>query len=501
MNSAIFLMERAAEKYADNIAVEDIDKSITYREYRSLSKKIASSFIKAKYPFRPVIVFLDKNIKSLTTFFGARYSSRPYVPIDINMPAYRLQKIIDSLKPCILVTDETLYSSLNEISLDNVEVLMYENLILGTDDILEVENFPNREDDIAYIIYTSGSTGVPKGALRPDKGIMDWVEFASGKYKYSTDTVMASITPFYYEMSNFDVYFSLYSGAKLLIVPNVLLMLAEQLLEFLDEKNVNSMFSVPSVLINIANSKVLDNIRLPKLKNIMFSGEVMPNKQLNILRDYLPNVKFTNIYGTSETSFICFYDIERQFEDTQILPAGKCSDYLKSYLIKEDGSLALQGEEGELCLAGSTVYHQYWNDVENSKKAFVTNPFNKEEIMYKTGDNAYINEYGELCFRTRKDFQIKRYGHRIELGEIEHAAMNIEGVINAAAIYIRENEEIILFLETEKQFSLHPFNIKLLKYVPNYMLPSKIVPMKKLFYKANGKMDRVKLKETLNNIE
>lgn len=496
MNSAVWLLERAANKFPDKIAIEDIKSSITYREYRDLSRKIATNLLTSKYDDCPVVIFLGKNYKTLTLFMGARYSSRPYVPIDINMPVYRLQKIIDSLKPCVFITDKDLFESLKDLSFDNVDVKIYEELLSVEEDkeLIDKTISEIKKEDNAYIIYTSGSTGIPKGAIRPDKGIKEWVDFVDKKYHFNSDITIASITPFYYEMSNLDVYYSIYAGAKLLIVPDVLLMHAYQLLEYIKEKEVNSMFSVPSVLINIANSGALNNIELPHLTNVMFSGEIMPNRQLNIWRNKFPDVKFTNIYGTSETSFICFYDIEREFQDSDSLPTGMCSDYLKMYLFKEDGTLARIGEEGELCLAGTTVSNKYWNNPENSKKAFVVNPLNEKEIIYKTGDNAYINEYGELCFRTRKDFQIKKHGHRIELGEIEHAAMNIDGVINAAAVYEAEKEEIILFIETDKEFSLHPFNVKLRDYIPSFMLPSHLVPMKKLFYKANGKMDRVKLK-------
>lgn len=501
MNSAVSLLERAFNKFPDNIAIEDTNGYITYKEYRQISRQIASSLLKSKYLYRPVIIFLDKNIKALTSFMGVRYSSSPYVPVDINMPVYRLQKIIDSLKPCILITDSELLTSLQGISFDDVDVKLYEELISTDvdDKFIERNISEDNKEDIAYIIYTSGSTGTPKGAIRPDEGIKDWVAFAEEKFHFDNNTIIASITPFYYEMSNFDVYYSIYCGAKLIIVPSVLLMLAPQFLEFIKEKRVNSFFSVPSVLINIANSGMLEKIKLPDLKNIMFSGEVMPNKQLNVLRKKLSDVLFTNIYGTSETSFICFYNIERKFDDNEPLPAGKCSDYLKMFILKEDGSQALEGEEGELCLSGTTVFEKYWNDSENSKKAFVINPLNNNEIMYKTGDNAYINEYGEICFKTRKDFQIKKRGHRIELGEIEHAAMNIEGIINAAAVYFPESEDIVLFLETQNEISLHPFNIKLLNYIPNFMLPSEVIAMEKLFYKANGKLDRVKLKSLIKN--
>lgn len=500
MNTAVFLLERAYNNFPENIAIEDTKGHITYREYRDISRKIAVSLMYNEYKNCPVVIFLDKNIKCLTSFMGARYSSRPYVPVDINMPAYRIQKIIDSLKPCTFITDRTLIESLNEVSFDGIELKIYEDITeCGLNNDINIEISENRIDnDIAYIIYTSGSTGMPKGAMRPDKGISDWLKYVEQIFHFNSNTVMASITPFYYEMSNFDVYYSLYCGAKLLIIPAILVMHPRQFLEYLKEKKVNSIFSVPSVLANIANSHELEKIELPDLKNVMFSGEVMSNRQLNIWRRALPDIIYTNIYGTSETSFITFYNIERQYKDTEPLPVGKNADYLKCLILKDDDSEAKMGEEGQLCFSGSTVSSKYWNNEELSKNVFVKNPLNPNELIYKTGDCAYLNEIGEICFKTRKDFQIKRRGHRIELGEIEHAALNIEGVMNAAAIYESESEDIILFIETKIKESLHPFNIKMLNYIPKYMLPTKLICMEKLFYKANGKMDRVKLKYMLN---
>ena len=102
-----------------------------------------------------------------------------------------------------------------------------------------------------------------------------------------------------------------------------------------------------------------------------------------------------------------------------------------------------------------------------------------------------------LQFCGRKDNQIKLKGNRIELGEIETAAMCVAGVENAAAIFDAEHEQIVLFVETQGTLPLRKFNLELKRYIPQYMLPAKLVPMEKLPHTANDKVDRVTLRKSL----
>ena len=141
----------------------------------------------------------------------------------------------------------------------------------------------------------------------------------------------------------------------------------------------------------------------------------------------------------------------------------------------------------------------YWNAPELTAKAFVNNPLSAgcPERMYRTGDLAYWDSDGLLQFCGRRDNQVKLKGNRIELGEIENAAMNVAGVENAAAIFDPEAERIVLFVETRGTLPPRRFNLELKKYIPQYMLPGKLVPMEKLPHTANDKIDRVRLRQQL----
>jgi len=157
-------------------------------------------------------------------------------------------------------------------------------------------------------------------------------------------------------------------------------------------------------------------------------------------------------------------------------------------------------EQGELCVIGSGVALGYWNAPELSDKAFVSNPLqpNVPQRMYRTGDLACRTEEGLILFQGRRDNQIKLRGNRIELGEIENAAMCIEGVENVCAVLDQPNQQIVLFVETQREFTLRRFNLELKKYIPQYMMPGRLCCMEKLPHTPNDKIDRVALKRLLS---
>lgn len=224
----------------------------------------------------------------------------------------------------------------------------------------------------------------------------------------------------------------------------------------------------------------------------------MPTKQLNMWIKKLPHAMFANLFGPTETTDICtYYVVDRKIENTESLPIGKHCDNCDVMVIKEDGTEARDGEEGELCVRGSFLAAGYYKNPEKTNQVFVQNPLNKAypEVVYRTGDIVKYNEKGELIYISRKDFQIKHMGYRIELGEIENRINNIDGIMNCACIYDTENSKIVLFY----QGNIDEVEIlnKAKEKLTNYMVPNKVVKLDKLPYNANGKIDR-KLLQNMN---
>ena len=219
----------------------------------------------------------------------------------------------------------------------------------------------------------------------------------------------------------------------------------------------------------------------------------------------MPDAKFVNLYGPIEITLDCtYYIIERDFNDDEPLPIGYPCNNTDVLILNNENNLCKPNEEGELCVRGTSLALGYYNDFEKTTKVFTQNPLNKvyPEIIYRTGDLVYINDLGEIIFKGRKDSLIKRMGYRIELGEIEHIITNQLGIVKyCCAVYKVETKEIILFYENNNEISIENFRKKLSNVFPKYMLPDRFVRMDKLPQNTNGKIDRQKLKEMVNDDE
>lgn len=500
MNSAVKLLDRAASLWGERTALTDETQSLTFGAWRDTALRIGSGLLDDPQTAAgaPIIVYLPKSARALTAFMGVLYSGAPYVPVDAHIPMARLQKIIDNLSPAAVLTEPALAGNLDKLE-RGVPVRDLETLAAHAPDRDAIDTALRRviDTDPIYVMYTSGSTGAPKGVTIPHRGVIDYARWVCETFSFGTDTVMANQAPFYFDNSVFDIYGTLQSGAHLELIPESLFLFPSKLPEFLESRGVTSIFWVPTVIINVANTTDLTQFDLSRLKNVSFCGEIMPNKQLNIWRRALPHCKFANLYGPTEITDVCtYYRVERDFADTDPLPIGRACENMRIVILNDEGAVCKTGETGELCVRGAGVALGYWNAWDISDRAFAQNPTHNlyYDRLYHTGDLGYISERGEIEFIGRRDTQIKLKGNRIELGELENAAMCVPDVTRACAIFFAEREEIALVIESENAYKLRPFLRQLRQYVPGYMLPAHLTVMPRLPMTANDKIDRVTLR-------
>jgi acyl-coenzyme A synthetase/AMP-(fatty) acid ligase len=161
--------------------------------------------------------------------------------------------------------------------------------------------------------------------------------------------------------------------------------------------------------------------------------------------------------------------------------------------------LVSKDEIGELCVRGTCLSMGYYGDFEKTNKVFVQNPLNTayHDLLYRTGDLVKYNQFSELIYVCRKDFQIKHQGHRIELGEIETAVNSFDNIQQSCAVYDDENKKIMLFCTVKNNLSEKEIYKSLQRKVPKYMLPATIKILDIMPLNLNGKIDRVELKKSL----
>ena len=413
------------------------------------------------------------------------------------MPKDRISKIMGKLEPEVIITDKAHEEAAKGFA-SEAKILLYEELMKVDADEKTIKEQSARiiDTDVLYVLFTSGSTGTPKVVVISHRAVIAYSEWLSEEFGINSDTVFANQTPFYFVMSGLDIYQTLKTGATAYIVPKQMFSFPIMLLQYLKEKKVNTIYWVPSALCTVANFRALPEIHLDDLKLIMFSGEVMPVKQLNMWMDEYPDATFVNHYGPTEmTDIIAFYRVNRRHNNEEALPIGKPCSHMDILLLDDNNNRVNDGEIGELCGRGPSLAYGYYNDAEKTAEAFVQNPFNKayEEKIYRTGDLVKYNEHGELIYISRKDFQIKHMGNRIELGEIETAVSSLDGIERNCCLYDMKRSKIVLFYTgaVEKD----EITEKLKALLPDYMIPNKVKMLDEMPMNLNGKVDRARLKE------
>jgi non-ribosomal peptide synthetase component F len=248
---------------------------------------------------------------------------------------------------------------------------------------------------------------------------------------------------------------------------------------------------VVSALTMISALRTFDKVKPEYLSNIAFGSEVFPIKQLKIWRETLPEARFTNLYGPTETTgMCCYYRVDRDFEPGEAVPIGRPFKNTEILLLNEKNELAAPGEAGEICVRGTRLTMGYYHAFDKTNSAFVQNPLNDRypELIYRTGDLGRYNERGELMFVSRKDYQIKHMGHRIELGEIEAAAATVQGVHRVCCVYPAEHKKIVMYYVGDVEPAALSKELRLL--LPRYMLPAAAHKLDTMPLTDNGKLNR-----------
>lgn len=497
-----YWLDETAKRFPDKTAYADENKEITFGELKKQARNIACELTGRGLFKKPVAVFLEKGVDVLTSFMGAAYSCNFYSPIDVDMPGSRVNKILEVLEPAVVITTASLREVFSQYDYQGEFLLLEEVLVSGKQDAEKeaaLENARKRgiDTDLLYVLFTSGSTGVPKGVTINHRAVIDYIDWVTETFEITEQDSFGNQAPFYFDNSILDIYSTLKTGATTYIIPKNLFAQPVPLLEYLREKKINTIFWVPSALIVVAKLKAFRNVDLSDtLRRVLFCGEVMPNKQLNVWRKFLPDVQYANLYGPTEITDACtYYIVDREFTDEEPLPIGIPMPNTDILVLNEKNEPVTGDEPGELCVRGTSLSMGYYKNPEKTREAFVQNPLNQAvpELIYRTGDIVKYNERGEIIYLSRKDFQIKHMGHRIELGEIETAVSSLPEISLNCCLYDEKHQKIVLFIEEELDKAF--VNEKISHLVPEYMLPNKVITVEKMPINANGKIDRVRLKD------
>jgi amino acid adenylation domain-containing protein len=367
------------------------------------------------------------------------------------------------------------------------------------------------DTDIAHILFTSGSTGLPKGVTITHRNVAHFITWAQRYFGTAPGDRISQHPPFHFDLSTFDIYCTLWSGAQLHLVPPELNLLPHKLVQFMRDAQLTQWFSVPSVLNFMAKYDAVTPGTLPELQRVLWCGEAMPTPTLIYWMGRLPQARFTNLYGPTEATIASsFYTVPRcPADDREPIPIGTACEGEALLVLDERLQPVPPGETGDLYIRGVGLSLGYWRDPQKTQGAFLSHldETGSEARIYRTGDLARRDEDGLVYFLGRADSQIKSRGYRIELGEIE-AAANATGCLRECAVVAItsagfEGHAICCAYTAAPGHDVTPADLRerLKTLLPAYMLPVHWREFDTLPKNPNGKIDRPALREAFLRTE
>jgi amino acid adenylation domain-containing protein len=497
-------LDAAAARLPEKAAFCDGAVKLSFGELDGRSRAIGSALAAGGFYGEPAVVFMAKGPLEVSAFFGALRAGCFYVPLDEEMPRHRIEMIFETLRPRAVIYDGTTKAAVDSLAYEGAAWDYAE--LLGTPvNSAALGRVRERaiDTDPAYVVFTSGSTGRPKGVAACHRSVIDYVENLSDILGFDEDTVFGNQSPLYVDACLKEIYPTLKLCATTWFVPKAYFSFPIRLIEFLNEKRVNTLCWVASAFTLVAALRVLDEARPQYLRTVAFGSEVFPAKQFNAWRRACPQARFFNLYGPTEaTGMSCFHEVRGEVAEGGRIPIGKAFRNTEVFLLdKNDRRIESPGLPGELCIRGTCLTLGYYGDPERTAQSFTQNPFHSkyDEKIYRSGDLAQYNAAGDLVFVSRKDHQVKRAGYRIELGEIESAAHGVEGVHAACCLFDDAGKKLVLCYSGTLPRAELTAHLK--QKLPQYMLPNVVRRLEALPLTANGKIDRNGLKSelTMNN--
>lgn len=491
------LFEEQVRRTPQAQAVLFEEHCLTYSQLNARANQLAH-FLRARGvgPDALVGICLERSVEMLVGLLGILKAGGAYVPIDPNYPADRIEYMLENSAPRVLLIQEQLRARLPSVSSDVVAVDTEWDTITAyetSNPAYDAVGLCSRH--LAYVIYTSGSTGRPKGAMNEHRALINRLQWMQSSYALSTADRVLQKTPFSFDVSVWEFFWTLTTGACLVVARPQGHHDPEYLRDVIERTGVTTLHFVPSML-----QVFLDQHRMGRcesLRRIVCSGEELPAALQDKCLQLLPHVKLSNLYGPTEaaidvTSWECRPEGRR-------VPIGRPIWNTQIYILDRLLQPVPIGVSGEIYIAGVGVARGYLNRPELTSERFVRDPFSTDPSarMYKTGDLGRWRSDGAIEYLGRNDHQVKIRGFRIELGEIESRLSEHEAVKEAIVI-AREDvpgEKRLVGYVVVRESSVAAQIVGALRAhlkatLPEYMVPGALVMLDKLPLTLNGKLDR-----------
>ncbi len=489
--SVIDLFEESMSQWPELPAVEEGGKCLTYQELNNYANMLALELVNAGVRKQQRVAIMCKpGIDLVAGKIAIMKLGAVYIPISADTPEERVAYVLKDSEASLFMVQKEILSSQDGLEIfDTISVCP----ITGYDpETSQIVNNPRRDqgkEDITYIIYTSGSTGNPKGVEVRDVGLMNSLQSYARLAALEKGARTSQIINVAFDVTALDLWPSLTYGCCVCFAPE------EARYDPLTMQNwlVNERIEV-SLQVTVVAEEVMkiswDQHMDGPLRFFGYAGDQLrhyPDKQLPF--------RTVNIYGPTEDSiWTTCHEMSRQ-NRSEIRVIGKPIDNKEVLILDQQQHEQPVGIPGELYIAGSGLAKGYLNKPERTKQSFLEHPFDKNQIVYRTGDRARWLPNGTIEFLGRIDNQVKVRGFRIELGEIESHLQAISHVDKGVVVVqeLNGDKHLTAYVVAANGIDRTAIRKELSRKLPAYMIPSFFIELEAIPLNSNGKLDQSKL--------
>ncbi|MFI6688489.1 amino acid adenylation domain-containing protein [Streptomyces sp. NPDC050485] len=486
------LFERRAAATPDEVTLVCGDESLTYRELDARANRLARELIRRGVGTETVVaVSLPRSPDLVVALLAVMKAGGTYLPVDSAYPADRIGYMLEDSAALMILADTTTARQLPQLAttvvqLDDPEVCAAVSLLDAAPLVDADRAGPLSVANAAYVIYTSGSTGRPKGVAVTHFGLADLVETQRARLGLTATSRVLQFASPSFDVSVYEVCMALFTDATLILAPQDRLAPGRPLIDTIAARRVTHVFLPPAVL------GALPPGSLPGVTSLAVGGDAATPE---LVTGWSEGRDMVNAYGPTETTAIVTFS-DPLIADGRTPPIGRPIANTQMYVLDDALRPVPAGVPGEMYVAGASLARGYLGRPGLTAGRFVACPFGEPgRRMYRTGDVVTWTPDGQLVFHGRADNQVKIRGFRIELGEVQAVLRSHPAVAQAVVVCAEhDGDRRLVGYVVPAEDRTGPTSAELRAFVaerlPEYMVPSAVVPLAEVPLNPNGKLDR-----------
>jgi long-chain acyl-CoA synthetase len=410
---------RAIRYYPERTAFASDTKRSTYLELHDRVANIAAALSKHGFEVGDRLALLLPNEPDyIEIVYACAWLGVIAVPLNIRLSAIEIDHVLADAKPRGLIRHSSLPAP--TVQLPWQRVLDQEPLDVRSD------SYPDAIYDseaVFALIYTSGTTGRPRGVSLTHANILANVDHVNFWMPYKEGGVYLHAAPIFH-IADFPFMFASPAfGACQVTIPKFS---PQGFCEAVERERVSHTVLVPTMINLLTQFAELKKYDFTSLENLGYGGSPIAPELIHRMRELLPNLKLVQVYGLTETGFLTGLR-DHEHTEERLKSCGRPCLGIDVRVMDESGKEVESGKHGELVARGANVMRDYWNNPEETTRAF-------RDGFFRTGDIGYQDADGYFYILDRLKDMIVTGGENVYSGEVE-AVIYEHPAVREAAVF------------------------------------------------------------------